>query len=148
MISLIILGLVAVFSIYWTIKNRNVWPAAITLGMIAGMIIMPFSSREGSLIWVYVYLVFVCSAFVYGLIFNDKKPTERLSICLISLGIFVYWLWTLNHWHGNTMLAPVFVLLVICISLLSKQNLKKETGFLSIMAADAIAILLDNWLLV
>jgi hypothetical protein len=64
----------------------------------------------------------------------------------MSASIFVYWLWVLNHWHGNEMLAPILVLLVGLAGIISKANLKKELGFLTLLAVDAIAIIIEHFL--
>ena len=50
----------------------------------------------------------------------------------------------LNHWHGNALLAPIFVLLVGLVGIFSKTKLKNELGFIIILAVDAIAIILEN----
>ena len=60
--------------------------------------------------------------------------------------IFAYWLWVLNHWHGNTLLAPIIVLLASTYGIVSKAKLKNELGFLVIFAVDAIAIIIENWM--
>jgi hypothetical protein len=61
----------------------------------------------------------------------------------MSAAIFVYWLWVLNHWHGNEFWAPIIVILTALIGLISKAKLKNETGFLAILLVDAIAIILE-----
>jgi hypothetical protein len=60
--------------------------------------------------------------------------------------IFAYWLWALNHWHGNAVFAAIFALLVAVAAIFSKAKLKNELGFLTILAVDAIVIIIENWM--
>ena len=86
---------------------------------------------------------FVAIAFIYGLAVKSRLLGERIAICLMSLPIFLYWLWVLNHWHGNVLLLPVIVLITALVGLVSKAKLKNEMGFLTILAVDAIAIIIE-----
>ena len=64
----------------------------------------------------------------------------------MSGSISLYWLWALNHWHGNTLLLPILTLLTVLIAFATKPRLKSELGFLTILAADAITIILELWM--
>ncbi len=121
-------------------------PAIITLGMIVGIILVFFPSKTIQTPGFYVYMGFVALAFIYGLTVKEKKIWARIIISLMSASIFAYWLWVLNHWHGNTVLLPIFTLLVGLAGIFSKAKLKNELGFLTILAVDAIAILIENWI--
>jgi len=146
MILKILLGLAAVFALVWTIKTKKTFPAIITVGMILGIVLALFPSRIIQTPGFYVYMGFVALAFIYGLTVKEKKIGARIIISLMSALIFAYWLWVLNHWHGNAVLAPIFVLLTGVAGIISKAKLKNELGFLIILVVDAITIIIENWM--
>lgn len=143
MILKIIISLGALFAIFWTIKTKKIIPAIITFGMIAGIIMVLFPhgmlQKQGFL----VYMIFVNFVIIYGLAVKGKNFWERLTICLISISILAYWLWVLNHWHGNVIIFPIFALLVGVVGVFKKVNLRDELGFMIILIVDAIAIMLE-----
>jgi len=139
----ILLGFAAVFAVYWIFKTKKLIPALISLGMIMGIIMVIFPSISLVVPGFYIYMGFVAIAFIYGIAVKGKNFGERLVICLMSAGIFIYWLWVLNHWHGNEFWAPIIVILTALIGLISKAKLKNETGFLAILLTDAVAIILE-----
>ena len=146
MILYILTLLVIIFALYWTIKIKKTFPAIITLGMIAG-IVMVFSPSEITKTWgFYVYMAFTVIAFVYGLIVKELTRGSRITICLLSVSIFIYWLWVLNHWHGNTLVAPIFTLLVALTSIFYKVRLKNELAFVTLLVVDAVLILIEQWM--
>jgi len=142
----ILLLLASAFAIYHTIRTKKAFPAVISLGMVAGILVALFTSRGLKLPGLYIYMVFLALALFYGIIVPDKKIRTRMVIMLMSSSIFVYWLWVLNHWHGNTLLMPMFTLLVGLIGIFNITKLKNEWGFLTILAVDAMAILIENWI--
>ena len=144
MILKIIISLAAAFGFYWTIKTKKPFPSIITLGMIAGIVLVFFPTQ--TIAGLYVYVGFVALAFIYGLIIKGKSFGERVIICLMAASIIAYWLWVLNHWHGNAVLFPIITLLVGVGAAISKAKLKNELGFLVILFVDAIAILIENWM--
>ena len=146
MILQLLLGLAAALGIFWTIREKKIFPAIITIGMVIGiaMIFFPFETIKTP--GFYVYMRFVALAFLYGIIGKDKKLLPRIIICLMSASIFAYWLWVMNHWHGNTVLFPIFTLLIGVVAFFSKAKLKSELGFLVILAIDAIALIIENWM--
>jgi hypothetical protein len=139
----LLLGLAAAFAVYWIFKTKKVIPALISIGMIVGIAMVIFPSLALVIPGLYIYLGFVAIAFIYGLTVKSKNFGERLVICLMAAPIFVYWLWVMNHWHGNVFWAPVIVILTALIGIISKAKLKNETGFLAILLVDAIAIILE-----
>ena len=146
MILKILLVLASVFALYWAVKIKNRKITFITLGMIAGIILTLFPTKTIQTYGFYVYMVFVALSFIYGLTMKEKKITDKLIICLMSASIFTYWLWVLNHWHGNTLLFAILALLVGVVGVISKAKLKNELGFIIILGIDAIAIILENWM--
>ena len=143
-LAIILLILAAVFAVYWTFKINKVVPMVINIGMVLGITIVLIPALNLFYTGLYIYLGFVLLAFFYGLADRGRALLERLVICLMTTGIILFWLWTLNHWHGNTLLMPAFVLLIGLAGLITKAKLKNELGFLVIIAVDAIAILLSS----
>ena len=146
MILKILIGSAAIFALYRTIKSKKMFPAIITLGMIFAVVMVLFPVTTIQTAGFYVYCGFVVLAFIYGLIAKDKKLPERIIICLMSAPIFVYWIWVLNHWHGNEVLAPILTVIVSIAGIIRNSKLKDELGFLTIIAVDAIAILIEVWI--
>jgi hypothetical protein len=146
MILKILLALASIFGIYRTIKSKKTFPAIITLGMVVGISIVLFLPVKINLTGFYVYMAFVALAFLYGLVIKEKHLPERLIICLLAASIFVYWLWILNHWHGNEVLAAILALFVSIVGVFRIRKLKDELGFLSILGVDAVVILLEVWM--
>ncbi len=145
MILMILMALAAAFGLFWTIKTKKTFPAIITIGMIVSIVLVLLPNETIHIPGFYVYMAFVALAFIYGLTVKEKKTGDRITICLMSASIFAYWLWTLNHWHGNTVLLAIFTLLIAIVSLFNKPKLKNELGFLTILAVDAIAIIIESW---
>jgi hypothetical protein len=143
MILITLLILAAAFALFWTLKTKKPFPAMITIGMILGIVLTLILSKTLTP-GIYVYLGFVVVSFFYGLTVKEKKLWPRIVITLMSAFIFVYWLWVLNHWHGNEMLAPIAVMLLGAVGLITKAKLKNEVGFLAILAADALTIILEH----
>jgi len=136
----------AAFALYWHIKIKKVFPAIITVGMIAGMImalVFPDTIRTTGFL---IYMGFVALAFIYGLTVKEKGIWARIVIILMTAGIFTYWLWILNHWHGNEVLAPLLTLIAGLAGISGKVRLKNELGFLVLLAADAFVILIEHLL--
>jgi len=146
MILKIILGLAAAFAIFWTIKTKKISPAIISGGMIVGILFVFFPSESIQTSGLFIYMGFVALAFIYGFFVKDKTIISRITIILMTASILAYWLWVLNHWHGNAVLFPLFTLLVATVGIFGKAKWKNELGFIVILIADAIAILIENWM--
>ncbi len=142
-LSIIILALAALFAVFWTFRINKVIPMVINIGMALGVVIVLIPALKLFTPGLYIYLGFVGLAFFYGLADLNRALVARLVICLMTTGIFLYWLWHMNHWHGNTILILVFVLLVGLAGIITKAKLKNELGFLTIIAVDAIVLLLS-----
>jgi len=146
MILKTLLILASAFAFYWQIRMKKIYPLVITVGMIVGilMVLLPYGIIHPY--GFYVYMGFVALAFFYALI--DIKVTigAKMVIMLMAVSIFAYWLWVLNHWHGNEILAPIFTLLVVLVSVIGRVKLKNELGFIIILAVDAIAVILEHWM--
>lgn len=145
MIIKTILILASAFALYWAYKTKKLIPSIISMGLIVSTMLVLFTTKAIQPYGLHTYMVFVAMAFIYGFTVKNKKVGSRIIICLMSASIFVYWLWTFNHWHGNTALLPVVTVATGLTAIISRAKLKNELGFLTIIAADAAAILLEIW---
>ncbi len=144
MILKLILLLASAFALYWSIRTKKIFPAIITIGMIAGVLLALFLPPTIMFYGIYAYMGFVVLSIIYGLTIKEREIWPRVIIVLMSAFIFIYWLWVMNHWHGNEVLAPIALLIIGIAGILTKAKLKNELGFLVILAADAIAIILEH----
>jgi hypothetical protein len=139
-----IIGLGAIFALYWIYHTRKLIPSIISGGMIIGVLLVLLPRNVMITPGLSIYIVFVVFAFLYGLLKKGLTVWPRIIICTMSLSIIAYWLWRLNHLHGMELLLPVLSLIVGVSALISKAKLKNEAGFLVILAADAVAIIVEN----
>jgi phosphatidylglycerophosphate synthase len=139
----ILLGLAAAFGVYWIFKTKKLVPSLISIGMIVAVVMVIFPSLALFGPGLYTYMAFVALAFIYGLAVKSKNFGERIVISLMSAPLFIYWLWVLNHWHGSVFWAPIIVILTALIGMITKAKVKNETGFLAILLADAITLILE-----
>lgn len=142
----LLLVLAAAFALYWQIKIKKTFPTIITVGMVVGIIMVLMLPKTFQLTGFFIYMGFVLLALIYGFIVREKAKGARIVILLMSAGIFTYWLWILNHWHGNELLAALLTLIVGVVAIFSKVRLRNELGFLVLLASDAVVILLDRFL--
>jgi hypothetical protein len=141
----IVLGLAIAFSIYWNIKVKLPCIMVISLGMIVGILLVIFQIKNLFTPGLYTYLFFTLLAFGYGVLRTGVDLWPRIIIILMSLSIFTYWIWVMNHWHGNTLLLPILTLVAAVVGIITKAKLRKELAFLVILAADAISLLIESW---
>jgi hypothetical protein len=144
MILNFIIGLGAVFPLFWIFRTRKLVPSVISIGMIAGIAFVLLPGNNLLTTGLSIYIVFVFIAFVYGIFAKGLTIWPRLVICIMSASIMTYWFWRLNHLHGNELLLPILSLLIGAAALISQTKLKSEAGFLVILAADAVAIIAEN----
>lgn len=142
----VLLMLAVVFALYWQIKGKKIFPTIITIGMIAGMIMVLILPETIRLTGFFIYLGFVALGLIYGLTVKEKGLWARIVLILMSAGIFTYWVWVLNHWHGNELLAPILTLVAGLAGIVSQVKVKNELGFLILLATDAFAILIEHLL--
>ncbi|MBS4056960.1 MAG: hypothetical protein KGZ82_06555 [Bacteroidales bacterium] len=146
MILSTILALAAIFGLAWPSKSTFTLPRLISWGMAVAVLWFIVAGDRLRHYGLYTYMAFVGLSFAYGL---RKLPVSVFSgivVALMSASIFAYWLWVLNHWHGNALLLPSLTLLTGVVAVAGKARLRNELGFLVIMAADALAILLEYWM--
>lgn len=139
-------SLFAVFHVFKFRKESKLILNLITLAMVIGVFIAISVTDSIRHIGIYIYLAAVIMAFVYGLLASHLKMTARVIVCLMSVFILVYWIWVLNHFHGNEHILPYLVVMVGIYGFQTKANLKHEIGILVILSADAIALIVENWM--
>ena len=120
----IMLVLAGAFALYWQIRIKQVMSLVITIGMVTGMLIVlllpGFLQTSGFII----YLASVAMVPIYSLTVKGKNTLVRIILVLISGGILAYWLWVLNHWHGNEILVLLLIPIAILMWILGKVKLK------------------------
>lgn len=142
----IMLVLAGAFALYWQIRIKQVMPLVITIGMVTGMLtvlVLPGVLQTSGFI---IYLVSVAMVSIYSLTVKGKDTLVRIILVLISGGILAYWLWVLNHWHGNEILVLLLIPIAILMWILGKVKLKNELGIIILLAADGLAILVEHLL--
>ena len=146
MVFYILLISVSIFALYWSYTYRNIATNIITVGMVVGisMVLVPY--QDLTTLGLYVYMFFVAMALGYGLQAKELELGSKITIGLMAASILAYWLWVLNHWHGNVVLFPVITIIVGLFGVVRKHKLKNELGFLAILFVDAIAILVEQWM--
>lgn len=125
-----------------TFRSNSLMTNLITLGMLVAVVLVQFSEtiKTGLL----VYLVFVFMALLYGVLVKERVLMARLVMILLPALMFAYWLWLLNHWHGNTALLPILALAAGGWGIVHREALKKEWGFLIILLVDAVDSTIEN----
>ena len=116
--------LAGAFALYWQIRIKQVMPLVITIGMVTGMLtvlVLPGVLQTSGFI---IYLVSVAMVSIYSLTVKGKDTLVRIILVLISGGILAYWLWVLNHWHGNEILVLLLIPIAVLMRILGKVKLK------------------------
>jgi hypothetical protein len=91
------------------------------------------------------YMVSILIAVLYAITSDGLSIRKRIFILLICASVFTYWLFAINHWHGNLWLFMIVPVLVFIWWLVCKVPIKKELGFIVIMVADAVAVAFEYW---
>ncbi len=146
MVLKMILILAATIGLFLASKERKIIPRVITVGMSLGIVMSLFASGKIQSAGFYIYMGFVILAFTYGFTVKNRSILTRIVISLMSASIFTYWLWVLNHWHGNTLLLPILTLLTVFFAIVKKVKLKTELSFIVILVADAVVIIIEQWM--
>ena len=142
----IILELAALFAFYWTLRTKKLVPGIISILMIIGIVLLIYPGIQDAFYGLYVYMAACILAMVYGFFQLKSNKLSAYFIIIMSTSMFVHWLWITNHWHGNTLIFPFITLIAGGVALISRSQMKKELGFVVILAADAIAVILENML--
>ena len=145
----ILLAFAAIFAVFHIVKmgiSSNKMLSIFTFGMASGVALVLFPFKTIQITGIGIYSVNVFFTIVYGITAKDLPTKSRLVICLMAAPIFTYWLWLINHWHGNILLLPLIALFAGLIGIVTKTKLKAESGVLILLTTDAIAIILEYWL--
>lgn len=143
MILKTIISLAAVFSLIWAAKIKKSSITLISLGLVIGVTLTLISNNLLTAGFI-IYMVFCVLMVFYGLLLIKRKLIIRLLIVLPPVLMFLFWLWRLNHWHGNTLLLPIVVLCIMFIILTGRFKMKNETGLLVLISADAFTAILEQ----
>lgn len=142
----IILELAALFALFWTLRTKKLFPGIISILMIIGIVLVLYPDIQNKLYGLYVYMAACALAMTYGFQQLKANKLSAYLIIIMSTSMFVHWLWITNHWHGNTLIFPFITLIAGGVAIFSKSRMKNELGFLVILAADAVAVILENLL--
>ncbi|NOR86409.1 MAG: hypothetical protein GQ527_02245 [Bacteroidales bacterium] len=142
----ILLELSAVFAIYWIMKTKKLLPSIISSALIIGIIVALYPSLQNQFNDFYVYMASCLLAIIYGIYMLSRNRFGAYIIVLMSGGVFLYWLWVINHWHGNALVGPAITLIAGAVGLIGRAKLRNELGFLVILAMDAGLLLLEAWM--
>ncbi len=145
MIEEIIVSLGALFGLIWSIRNKDTFPIVISSGLFLGVLIAVLFSSIYRPLGFYIYMLFVLLAAIYALIKDGLVLRQRIFLLLISASVFTYWLFAINHWHGNLWLFMIIPVLAFIGWLVCKVKIRNELGFVIIMVVDAIAVIFEYW---
>lgn len=143
MILKIIISLAALFTIIWAAKIKKPLVSLISTGLVVGVALIVISEKL-LLPGFFIYMGFCILMVIYGLFLIKRKLPVRLLIILPPALMFLYWIWRLNHWHGNTLLVPIVVLCIIFIILIGKFKIRNEAGLLVLISVDALTAILEQ----
>jgi len=142
----LILELASLFALFWIFRTRQIFPAFVSAAMIISIILVLYPSIQNYFDGLYIYMTACLLAFMYGVYKLRNGNLPALIIMGSSASILLYWLWVINHWHGNTLIFPAITLIIGGVAILSRARVKNELGFLVILIADAITIILEEML--
>lgn len=142
----IILELAALFALFWTLRTRKLFPGIINILMIVGIVLVLYPDIQNKLYGLYVYLAACVLAMVYGFVQLKSNKLSSYLIIIMSTSMFVYWLWITNHLEGNTLIFPFITLLAGIFAVIRRTKMKNELGFLVLLVADAITVIIENML--
>jgi len=136
---MIILGLASLWALYHSIKNKNLITAIITLGLIAGIVLVFINFNNSINTGVIVFLIFATIALLYSFLYFKFPFDKRLILAFIILPIIFYWIFHLRQLPGaNFVWMGLFVPFFALLYLITKPvNLKNEWGFIIILLAEA-----------
>lgn len=142
----IVFLLALVFAIYWMVRVKSRYVIILTSGLVLAGLLVLFAPNDLREYGMHLYLISAAAVVVYGVFSKQKNAEQRLVISLAALATIFQWVWVGNHWHGNTMLIAIMILLIGAYALIRRVRLKNEFGILMIFMVDASVILLEAWL--
>jgi hypothetical protein len=145
MVAKIIIIIGTVFGLFYSISRRESLPIIISAGMAMGVAIALLASTIYRPVGFIAYMVSVLIAALYAIVTDGLVIRGRIFILLTCAAVFTYWLFAINHWHGNLWLFMIVPVIVFIWWLVCKVPIKKELGFIIIMVADALAVAFEYW---
>ena len=145
MVAKIIIIAGTIFGLLYSIGRRDSLPIIISSGMAMGVAIALFASTIYRPIGFIAYMVSVLIAALYAIVTDGLEIRQRILIILVCASVFTYWLFAINHWHGNLWLFMLVPILILIWWLVYKVPIRKELGFIIIMLADALAVVFEHW---
>lgn len=134
----ILLSIASLYIVFHAIRIKKMIPALIGFGMIASFILVNFYLNAGF----YLYIFFLLIASAWGILSWKEKGFYAILIIVPPLFMATFWFWTLQHWHGNTIIAPALTL-VFCIPIIIKwKTFRNAWGYLIFIGLDALSIIL------
>ena len=143
MIFKLILLFGALLALALTIRTNSRLTNILVAGMVGSVILVQFPNEKLVTAGIILFMVMAAGVFAAGLAVNGKGLSARLIICLMAASQFTYWLWVLNHWHGNAALAPVLTLIVGMAAIPLRKRLRTEWGVLLVLLTDAADTMLE-----
>jgi len=142
----IILELGALFALFWTLRTKKLFPGIISILMIVGIVLVLYPEIQNDFYGLLVYMAACILAMVYGFLQLKSNKLSAYLIIIMSTSMFVHWLWLTNHWNGNTLIFPFITLIAGGVALISRTRMRNELGFLIILSADAVSVIIENLL--
>jgi len=140
-----ILIVATVFGILYSIRIKDTFPIVISAGLSLGILIALAAPSIYRPLGFYFYMLFLVVSVIYALIKDGMVLRQRIFLIAISAFVFTYWLFAINHWHGNLWLFMITPVLVFIWWLVCKVKIRYELGFVVIMVADALAVIFEYW---
>ncbi len=138
--------LALVFAIYWMLRVKDRYVFMMTSGLVLAALLVLFAPGDLREYGMHLYLISAAAVVICWISAKQKIAEQRLVISLAALATITHWVWVGNHWHGNTMLIAIMVLLLGAYALIRRVRLKNELGIFMIFLVDASVILLEAWL--
>jgi hypothetical protein len=135
-----------IIGIVLSIKTERITSILLTLGLVAGLLLALFPVKELEIPGVYFYMLSLIAVFIYGFTRRGMSIIPRLILLLLPASMFIFWLWTENHWHGNTHFLLGLTVLLSFLGLFYKRDLRREWGLLLIIFMDAVTLIIENLL--
>lgn len=136
----------AIIGLIFSIKTERIPPILLTLGLIAGLLLALFPIKELEIPGVYFYMLSLVAVFIYGFTKKGIATLPKIILLLIPASMFAFWLWTENHWHGNTNFLLGLTVLLSALGIFYKRDLRREWGIIIIIFMDALTIIIENLL--
>lgn len=149
MILKIFLVIAVLLGLIWSFKYGNIKSRIITIGLALSISFVFIPVPLWKTIGLVMYMLFVVSAFLYGILNKGLSTFERTIVSIMTLPILTYWLFALNHFPGLNVLRVVMILSIILflVGVIKKNAIKAELGFLLIFAMDAITVIMEAWMI-